>query len=57
MAKTNDRNLLDLISKCLDWNPETRITPSQALNHRFFQEMRPKIEIKRGRSHKFPNLG
>lgn len=22
-----------IIEKCLDWNPETRITPEEALNH------------------------
>lgn len=34
LACGNER-LVDLIKKCLDWDPSTRITPSQALKHPF----------------------
>jgi len=30
-----DEDFLDLVSKCLDWDPETRLKPSEALGHRF----------------------
>ena len=28
-----DPDFLDFVSKCLDWNPETRLTPDEALKH------------------------
>mmetsp|Transcript_12485 Transcript_12485/g.18192 ORF Transcript_12485/g.18192 Transcript_12485/m.18192 type:complete len:537 (-) Transcript_12485:979-2589(-) len=30
-----DEDFLDLVSKCLNWDPETRLKPSEALGHRF----------------------
>jgi dual specificity tyrosine-phosphorylation-regulated kinase 2/3/4 len=28
-----DPDFLDFVEKCLDWNPETRLTPDDALRH------------------------
>jgi serine/threonine protein kinase len=30
---------MDLIERCLEWNPDKRITPSQALDHPWFAEI------------------
>ena len=36
--KTKDKVLMDLIDKCLDWDPRTRITPELALGHPWITE-------------------
>lgn len=33
---------IDLVTKCLDLDPETRITPEEALRHHFFQKLKEK---------------
>jgi len=35
---TNERVFLDLIERCLDWNPMTRISPEEAMEHSWFTE-------------------
>jgi dual specificity tyrosine-phosphorylation-regulated kinase 2/3/4 len=29
---------LDLVNRCFDWNPATRITPDEAMSHPWIQE-------------------
>lgn len=29
----DEEDYLDFVKKCLDWNPETRMTPDEALRH------------------------
>lgn len=39
---SQDSNLfLDLVSRCLDWDPDTRITPGEALQHAWLQPRLP----------------
>ncbi len=33
----DDPACIDFIRKCLDWNPVTRLTPAQALRHRWIR--------------------
>jgi serine/threonine protein kinase len=35
---TSNDNIIDLLTRCLDINPRTRITVEDALNHPFFKE-------------------
>lgn len=37
-VRSNDELFLDFIRKCLDWNPNTRMTPEEAFHHEFIQE-------------------
>ena len=37
-VKTNDEIFLDFLEKCFDWNPETRISPIEALSHKFIAD-------------------
>jgi len=38
-AVTSDHaDLLSFLERCFDWNPDTRITPEEALEHRFLTE-------------------
>lgn len=37
-VKTSDEKFLDFIKRCLDWNPETRMKPEEALNHEWIKE-------------------
>lgn len=32
-----DEGFTDLVRKCLEWDPEKRITPAEALGDRFFE--------------------
>ena len=41
VVETNDELLLDLIYKCLTWDPDQRITSIQALNHPFIKNNKP----------------
>ncbi|XP_045180231.1 dual specificity tyrosine-phosphorylation-regulated kinase 4-like isoform X2 [Mercenaria mercenaria] len=36
--KTSDANFLDFIRRCLDWDPSTRMTPEEALQHEWIKE-------------------
>lgn len=38
--KTSDMQLLDFITKCLDWDPAKRITASKALNHPYLAKQK-----------------
>ena len=33
----SSKQFIDLVSRCLDWNPESRLTPTGALQHPWFQ--------------------
>ena len=37
VLERSDKDLLDLVHRCLEFNPAKRITPSQALDHPFFK--------------------
>ncbi|XP_067937121.1 dual specificity tyrosine-phosphorylation-regulated kinase 4-like [Watersipora subatra] len=37
-VKTSDEKFLDFIKRCLDWNPETRMKPEEALGHEWIKE-------------------
>ena len=39
--RCNDMNFLDLVSRCLEWDPEKRITPEGALRHQWILEGLP----------------
>ncbi|CAG9314878.1 DYRK3_4 [Blepharisma stoltei] len=41
-----DKLLLDLIERCLEWDPAKRITPEQALNHAWILDISLKAEVK-----------
>lgn len=36
----SDKDLLDLITRCLEFNPTKRLTPTQAIEHNFFKNSR-----------------
>ncbi|XP_052763143.1 dual specificity tyrosine-phosphorylation-regulated kinase 4-like isoform X2 [Mya arenaria] len=36
--KTSDANFLDFIRRCLDWDPSTRLTPEEALQHDWIKD-------------------
>ncbi|XP_067915827.1 dual specificity tyrosine-phosphorylation-regulated kinase 4 [Heterodontus francisci] len=40
ILKTNDNLFLDFLKGCLMWNPEHRLTPDEAMEHRWIQESR-----------------
>jgi len=42
MIECDDENFLDFIERWLDWDPETRITPDEALRHIWILEGLPK---------------
>jgi dual specificity tyrosine-phosphorylation-regulated kinase 2/3/4 len=51
-SRVSDEDLLDLLSKCLVWDGNRRITAEGALNHRWFREKvpqtsRPKIVLRK----------
>mmetsp|Transcript_18475 Transcript_18475/g.18461 ORF Transcript_18475/g.18461 Transcript_18475/m.18461 type:complete len:136 (+) Transcript_18475:770-1177(+) len=45
-AKSSDQEFLSFIQLCLDWNPDTRMTPQEALSHPWILEAdKPKPRI------------
>lgn len=38
VLKTKDFIFVDFLEKCLEWDPEKRITPAQAINHPFISQ-------------------
>ncbi|XP_038667296.1 dual specificity tyrosine-phosphorylation-regulated kinase 4 isoform X4 [Scyliorhinus canicula] len=42
VLKTNDNLFLDFLKGCLMWNPEHRLTPDEAIKHKWIQESRTK---------------
>ncbi|XP_041059126.1 dual specificity tyrosine-phosphorylation-regulated kinase 4 isoform X2 [Carcharodon carcharias] len=42
VLKTSDNLFLDFLKGCLMWNPEHRLTPDEAMKHRWIQESRTK---------------
>jgi len=62
-TKTSDEQFLDLIHKCLEWDPELRIKPEEALKHPWVLEGIPKPSEEppkssrtlRKRIYEFPN--
>ncbi|XP_072327600.1 dual specificity tyrosine-phosphorylation-regulated kinase 4 isoform X2 [Scyliorhinus torazame] len=42
VLKTNDNLFLDFLKGCLMWNPEHRLTPDDAIKHKWIQESRTK---------------
>jgi dual specificity tyrosine-phosphorylation-regulated kinase 2/3/4 len=46
ILECEDQNFVHFIEKCLDWNPETRMSPDQALRHPWILEgLPPKVLI------------
>ena len=41
LKASNDEHLVDFVSKCLDWNFATRLTPKHALLHPFIVNSLP----------------
>jgi dual specificity tyrosine-phosphorylation-regulated kinase 2/3/4 len=37
-VRSTDKDFLNFLERCLDWNPGTRMTPEEAFNHEFIQE-------------------
>lgn len=37
LGKCDDMHLVDFVSRCLDWDPSTRITPPSAIGHSWFK--------------------
>lgn len=42
MIECDDKNFLDFLKRCLDWNPLTRCDPNEALRHVWVLEGLPK---------------
>lgn len=42
MIECDDEHFLDFVERCLDWDPETRMTPDEALRHIWILEGLPK---------------
>ena len=42
MIEWDDEHFLDFVERCLDWDPDTRITPDEALKHVWILEGLPK---------------
>lgn len=42
LKNSDDPLFLDFIKRCLDWDPSTRMTPSQALRHSWLRRRLPK---------------
>ena len=38
VVKCPDASFMDLIDRCFDWDPNTRITPDEAMNHDWIQD-------------------
>ena len=38
VVKCPDSQFMDLIDRCFDWDPNTRITPDEAMNHDWIQD-------------------
>ncbi len=48
----DEEDYLDFVSKCLDWNPETRMTPDEALRHVWvLKGLPPQVLIHHQRMH------
>uniref|UniRef100_A0A0N4UDV2 dual-specificity kinase n=1 Tax=Dracunculus medinensis TaxID=318479 RepID=A0A0N4UDV2_DRAME len=43
--KNQDELFLDFISRCLDWDPETRLSPYQALKHPWLKRQLPRLPM------------
>lgn len=50
-----DQTFVDLISRCLEWNPEERITPDEALLHEWILKGLPE-EIRQQHINQISNL-
>ncbi|CAL8067961.1 unnamed protein product [Calicophoron daubneyi] len=56
MVKTMDTKFIDLINRCLSWNPEERLTPEGALNHEWMRRGTVRRKPEPGRSHTTQNI-
>ena len=46
ILETDDRSFIDFVRRCLDWDPETRMSPDEALRHAWILEgLPPKVLI------------
>lgn len=46
ILECEDKSFIDFVRKCLDWDPETRMTPDAALRHAWILEgLPPKVLI------------
>ena len=46
ILECNDAQFVSFVERCLDWNPETRMTPDEALRHPWILEgLPPKVLI------------
>ncbi|TNV86897.1 hypothetical protein FGO68_gene15768 [Halteria grandinella] len=52
---TDDRSFVDFVRRCLDWDPETRMSPDEALRHAWILEgLPPKVLIHHQKLHNIP---
>ena len=46
ILETDDESFVDFVSRCLDWDPLTRMSPDEALRHAWILEgLPPKVLI------------
>ncbi|OMJ92280.1 hypothetical protein SteCoe_4937 [Stentor coeruleus] len=53
ILKEADQGMIDLVKKCLEWDPEKRITPKEALAHEWMQNQ---VRIVKNSSSRFASI-
>ncbi|KAK9759623.1 serine/threonine protein kinase, CMGC, dual-specificity, partial [Basidiobolus ranarum] len=47
ILKCKDNGFVDFVSRCLEWDPQKRLTPEEALNHYWIRGTSPEPQIAR----------